>query len=298
VTRQKTPPRITVVGSANLDQVLTVDRAPGPGETVSSSAYAEESGGKGLNQALAAARTGAAVRFVGAVGGDDAGHLVRRALRDAGIDDSTLRATTDPTGRALIVVDADRENRIVLLGGANHGVVSLGADDRAAITSADAVLLQLELPLEVVAEAAHAAAEAGVLVALTPAPAQPLPPALLADVSILFANEHETAELTGVDDPEAAVAALLDLVPAVVVTRGAAGSDHADRTGRRHHQPAVPVTAVDTTGAGDVYAGVFVTAYAGGSGVEAAMERAARAASIAVGRRGTSSSIPTTADLD
>jgi len=293
-----TPPRITVVGSANLDQVFTVDRAPGPGETVGSTAYAEEPGGKGLNQALAAARTGAAVRFVGAIGDDKAGRLVRRTLQDSGVDVSTLRTTSDPTGRALIVVDADRENRIVLLGGANHGVLSLSPDDRTAITSADAVLLQLELPLELVAEAAHVAAEAGVLVALTPAPVQPLPPALLADVSILFANEHETRALTDRADPEAAVAALLDLVPAVVVTRGADGSDYADRTGLRHHQPAAPVTAVDTTGAGDVYAGVFVTAYAAGSGVEAAMERAARAASIAVGRRGTSSAIPTTADLD
>lgn len=289
---------LVVVGSCNLDQVLTVVRAPGPGETVGSEGYVEEPGGKGLNQALAAARMGAAVRFVGAVGDDEAGRLVRRTLQDSGVDTGHLREVPGPTGRAVIVVDAERENRIVLLGGANTSVVSLDSAARAAVTAADGLLVQLELPLPVVVEAAQAAARAGVPVALTPAPVQPLADELLAATSVLFANEHEMVAITGERDLDTGLATLLDLVPAALVTRGAQGSDYVDRSGRRHHQQARTVEPVDTTAAGDVYAGVFMSAYCSGAGVEVAMARATTAASLAVGRRGTSGSIPTAPEVD
>jgi ribokinase len=290
-------PRIAVVGSCNLDQMLSVAIAPGPGTTVSAADYFEEPGGKGLNQALAAARMGADVSFVGAVGDDDAGRLVRRVLLDSGVDVERLRQVDGHTGRAVIVVEETGDNRIVLVPGANGSVVSLDADDRAAVSGADALLLQLELPQQVAREAAFVAREADVLVALTPAPAQPIDEELLAATSILFANEHEMMALTRERDVTLGLRRLLDLVPTAVVTRGDRGSDYADRTGLSHHVDAAPVDPVDTTAAGDVYAGVFVTARCSGSSIPEAMRRATLAASVAVQRRGTSGSIPTAAEL-
>ncbi len=290
--------RVVVVGSCNLDQVLTVPVAPGPGVTVSARAYVEEPGGKGLNQALAAARAGARVAFVGAVGDDDPGRLVREVLHAATVDVDLLRVVDTGTGRAVIVVDDDRENRIILLPGANGTVTSLGAPDRVAVAAADAVLLQLELPMSVVLEAARTAAEAGALVGLTPAPVQPLPDGLLADVSVLFANEHELAAITDESDLDRGLAALLDRVPAAVVTLGARGSVYADRAGARHRVDAIAVEPVDTTAAGDVYAGVFVATHTAGAGVREAMARASVAAALAVTRRGTSGSIPTAQEVD
>jgi ribokinase len=188
------------------------------------------------------------------------------------------------------MVDAAGENRIVLLGGANATVPSLTPADREAIAGSDGLLLQLELPQSVAVEAAEVAADAGALVALTPAPVQPLADRLLELTGLLFVNEHEAASIAGDRD-------LLDLVPAFVVTSGERGSDYADRTGLRLHRDAVRVEAVDTTAAGDVYAGVFLATYLAGFGVEAAMTRATVAASICVTRRGTSGAVPAAAEI-
>ncbi len=290
-------PRITVVGSCNLDQVLTVVQPPGPGATVSATAYVEEPGGKGLNQALAAARAGARVSFVGAVGDDEAGDEVRRLLLDSGVEASRLRRTGDPTGRAVVVVDEAGDNRIVLVAGANGSMVSLDPEDRASVATADALLLQLELPQAVALEAARTAFDARVDVALTPAPIGPLRDELLACTSTLFVNQPEMIALTGEHDLEAGLRRLLKQVPAAVVTRGDRGSDYADRSGLRHHRDAIVVDAVDSTAAGDVYAGVFVATRCAGAEVAQAMVRATVAASLAVRRLGTSGSIPTAAEM-
>ena len=290
-------PHVVVVGSCNLDQVLVGQEFPGPGMTVSADEVFEEPGGKGLNQALAAARMGARVSFIGATGDDGAAEPVRRVLMEAGIDTSRLRRAPGSTGRAFIFVDRQRDNRIVLVPGANGSVTRLDADDRELIASADALLLQLELPQSVAADAAAVAARAGVSVGLTPAPVQPLDPELLAATSIVFANQLEVLALTGRDDLDEAIDDLLEQVPALLLTRGALGSDYADRGGARVHRDALPVAPVDTTAAGDVYAGVYSVARAGGASIEEAMRRATAAAAIAVQRRGTSSAIPTAQEV-
>ena len=288
---------IAVVGSCNLDQVLVGRRFPDAGMTVAADDFFEEPGGKGLNQALAAARMGAHVAFIGVVGGDDAGGSVREVLERSGVDTARLRRAGGRTGRAFIFVDEHRDNRIVLLAGANATMTGLEAEDREAIEGADAVLLQLELPQSVAVEAAETARRAGVLVGLTPAPVQALDARLLDATSILFANELEAQEIADCADAQDAVERLLDRVPAVVVTRGARGSDYADRTGLRIHRDALEVTPVDTSAAGDVYAGVFTAARASGAGVETSMDQATAAAAIVVQRRGTSNAIPTAREV-
>ena len=291
------PAHVAVVGSCNLDQVLVGRRFPDAGMTVSADDFFEEPGGKGLNQALAAARSGARVTFVGVVGEDDAGTSVREVLERSGVDTARLRRASGSTGRAFIFVDEHRDNRIVLLAGANGSLTGLAPEDREVIERADAVLLQLELPQSVAIEAAETARSAGVLVGLTAAPVQPLDPRLVSATSLLFVNELEAREIAGCADAEDAVERLLGRVPAVVVTRGARGSDYADRTGLRVHRDAADVTPVDTSAAGDVYAGVFTAARASGAGVEAAMGQATAAAAIVVQRRGTSGAIPTAQEV-
>ena len=292
-----TPAHVAVVGSCNLDQVLVGRRYPEAGMTVSADDFFEEPGGKGLNQALAAARIGARVSFVGAVGDDDAGSSVREVLRRSGVDTDRLRRTSGSTGRAFIFVDEQHDNRIVLLLGANGILTKLGLEDREVIEAADAVLLQLELPQSVVLEAAETARRAGVPVALTAAPVRPLDPRLLDATSLLFVNELEALEIAECAEPDEALTRLLELVPAVVVTRGGLGSDYADRTGLRTHRDAAVVTPIDTSAAGDTYAGVFVAARTGGADVETAMGQATAAAAIVVQRRGTSTAIPTAREV-
>jgi ribokinase len=295
-----TPVPIGVVGSANMDLVVTADRAPGRGETVLGRGFTTGPGGKGANQAVAAARAGAAVRMVGAVGRDEFGDRVLAALRASGVDTAGVRRTAAPTGTAHIVVDAAGENSIVVVPGANGSLDRLTAGDERLLAGCRLVLLQLELPLPAVVAAAAAARAAGARVVLTPAPipAGPLPDRLWSDVDIVVPNEHEAGRLTGTADPAAAATALLDLVPAAVVTLGDRGCRYADRSGRRLAVPARPVAAVDTTAAGDTFAGALAVALAEGAGVAAALEWATAAAALAVQRPGASASMPTRAEID
>lgn len=285
-------PHVVVVGSCNLDHFLEVAQFPASGMTVAARASLDEPGGKGLNQALAAARMGAKVTFIGAVGRDDAGTRIRTLLTQEGIATALLRVAGTSSGSATVVVDDSRENRIVLVAGANASMLALTGDDEAAIRSADLLMVQLELPMAIVLAAAAVAHEAGVPVALTPAPVQPLPAGLLAHTALLLANQHEVRELTGESRSESAIQVLLDRLPAVLVTLGAGGSRYADRAGRSFTAPALKVHSVDTTGAGDVYAGTFVVERLLGEAVDVAMSRASAAAAIATTRRGTSSAIP------
>ena len=284
------PDEVLVVGSANLDVVLSVASIPRPGETVLAGDRTLGPGGKGANQAAAAARAGARSRLVAAVGDDDAASLLRAALVDAGVADG-LRTTTTPTGTAFVVVDTHGENAIVVDLGANAGLVDLTAAELALVRAAQVVLCQLEVPVETATAALTAAAGLRVLNA---APAQDLPSTLTDVVDVLVVNEQEALAVSGRRDLAGAVAVLLSLVPEVVVTMGAAGARVAVRGGDDEIVPGVRARlVVDTTGAGDVFCGVFCAARAAGESSLQAAVLACAAASLSVERAGAGGSSPT-----
>jgi ribokinase len=291
-------PRIAVVGSCNMDISAFVERAPERGETVSGSSSKTSPGGKGANQAIAAARLGGSVSFIGAVGDDGYGRALRSAFADAGVDTSQLRTVEQETGTALIVVEQSGANRIVVISGANATVTSLTPADRELIEVSSFLLLQLESPLEVVIEAAQVARGAGTAVVLTPAPARPLPDELLRCVDVLVPNEHEALLVAGSDDLEPAIDVLGSQVPVLVVTLGERGGIRV-ADGVREAFAAPIVDAVDTTAAGDTFVGALTVALAAEhSSWPELLERASAAAAISVGRAGASESMPTAADVD
>ncbi|QEU94998.1 ribokinase [Streptomyces kanamyceticus] len=292
-------PHIAVLGSANMDLVAYVAKAPQRGETVTGREFRTVPGGKGANQAIAAARAGATVSMIGAVGTDAYGTRLRSTLEHSGVDTDLLRTVETSTGTAHIVVDDDGGNSIVVIPGANGSLTALAPGDEGLIASADALLLQLEVPVDGVLAAARAARRHGVRTVLTPAPAQPLPPELLAATDLLLPNEHEAAALTGItDDPHAAAGALLSQVPEVVITLGSRGSLYAARGAEPVVVPARRVTAVDTTGAGDTFAGTLAVALAEGDSVTEALGWASAAAALSVQRTGASASMPYRSEID
>ncbi|MEE1755014.1 ribokinase [Streptomyces sp. SP18CS02] len=289
---------IAVLGSTNMDLVAYVSRAPKLGETVTGRKFRTVPGGKGANQAVAAARAGADVTMIGAVGSDEFGSRLRAGLDSAGVDTDFLRTTEGPSGTAHIVVDDEGGNAIVVIPGANGTVTSLSPGDEALIATADALLLQLELPLSAVTAGAEAARRHGVRTILTPAPARPLPRELLAATDLLVPNEHEAAVLTGLADPLSAAEALLRDVPEVVITLGSSGSLHAARGTRPLTVPAPRVRAVDTTAAGDTFVGALAVALGEGRPVPDALAWASAAAALSVQRPGASSSMPYRTEID
>ncbi|WP_309302769.1 ribokinase [Streptomyces sp. PT12] len=291
-------PAIAVLGSTNMDLVAYTRTAPRRGETVSGREFRTVPGGKGTNQAIAAARAGGAVTMIGAVGDDDFGPRLRAALDGAGVDTAALRTVRGPSGIAHILVDDDGGNSIVVVPGANGTVTSLAPGDEERIAAAGALLMQLELPMEGVLAGARAARARGVRTILTPAPAQPLPDELLALTDLLVPNEHEAAALTGHQVPRRAALAFLDVVPEVVITLGEAGSLHAARGEEPFTVPALPVRAVDTTAAGDTFVGALAVAAGEGRPMVDGLRWAAAAAAHAVQRPGASSSMPTREEID
>ncbi|MGA5101742.1 ribokinase [Streptomyces lavendulocolor] len=289
---------IVVLGSTNMDLVAYVSRAPKLGETVTGREFRTVPGGKGANQAVAAARAGAEVSMIGAVGSDEFGTRLRAGLTGAGVDTDLLRTVDGPSGTAHIVVDDEGSNAIVVVPGANGTVTSLAPGDETLIATGTALLLQLELPLSAVVAGAEAARRHGVRTILTPAPAQPLPPGLLAATDLLVPNEHEAATLTGQADPHAAAEALLRHVPEVVITLGAAGSLYAARGADPVTVPAPRVRAVDTTAAGDTFVGALAVALGEGTPVPDALAWASSAAALSVQRPGASSSMPYRTEID
>nr|WP_083976215.1 ribokinase [Herbidospora sakaeratensis] len=299
---------ITVFGSANMDLVAYVERAPELGQTVSGREFRTICGGKGANQAIASALAGGDVRFVGAVGSDGFGAELREALGRAGVDTAGLRTVPGPSGIAHIVVEDGGANSIIVVPGANGEVSAAdartisgttprggSAEPGAAGRPTDALLLQLELPMPAVVAAARAFSG---LVVLTPAPVVPLPRELLDAVRLLLPNEHEAAAITGLTAPEEALEALLALVPEVVVTLGADGAIYGSRDGSRLRVPGRPVDAIDTTAAGDTFAGAFTVARTEGRTAKEALEFATAAAALSVRRPGASTSMPTRAEID
>ncbi|MBG0856086.1 ribokinase [Streptomyces spinoverrucosus] len=290
--------RIAVLGSTNMDLVAYVEKAPQRGETVTGREFRTIPGGKGANQAIAAARAGATVSMIGAVGNDPFGTRLRATLEHSGVNTDHLRTTEGPSGTAHIVVDDEGGNAIVVVPGANGTVDHLVPGDEGLISSADALLLQLEIPLPAVVAGARTARAHGVRTVLTPAPARPLPRALLTRVDLLVPNEHEAATLTGIPDPREAATALLDQVPEVVVTLGAAGSLHVSRGAAPLTVPAPQVTAVDSTGAGDTFAGTLAVALCEGRPMREALTWAAAAAALSVQREGASASMPYRSEIE
>ncbi|MER5192660.1 ribokinase [Streptomyces sp. NPDC002755] len=289
---------IVVLGSTNMDLVAYVEKPPQRGETVTGREFRTIPGGKGSNQAVAAARAGATVSMIGAVGNDAFGTRLRSTLEHSGVNTDHLRTVESPSGTAHIVVDDEGGNAIVVVPGANGTVDHLVPGDEVLISSADALLLQLEVPLAAVVASARAARAHGVRTILTPAPAQPLPPELLAVTDLLVPNEHEAATLTGRTDPREAATALLDSVPEVVITLGSSGSLYAARGAQPLTVPAPRVTAVDSTGAGDTFVGALAVALGEGQPVREALAWASAAAALSVQRPGASASMPYRSEIE
>ncbi|GAA3759411.1 ribokinase [Salinactinospora qingdaonensis] len=291
-------PQIAVFGSVNMDLVAYVDTAPARGETVTGTHFSQIPGGKGANQAVAAARAGGEAAFLGAVGDDAFGPHLRAALADSGVDVTGLHTVSGPSGVAHIVVENDGSNSIIVIPGANGTVTGLREGDTALIAGSDALLLQFELPMAGVVAAATAARAAGVPTVLTPAPARQPPEELWEAVDVIVPNQHEAAAITGESDPRSALAALLRRVPEAVITLGEEGALHGSREQRPIHVPAAQVRAVDTTAAGDTFCGAFAVARAEGAAVEEALRFATAAALLAVGREGASTSMPTRGEIE
>jgi ribokinase len=285
--------RVWVVGSLNVDRPWRVERHPEVGETVTGSMLAPVPGGKGLNQAVAAARLGAPVGLVGCVGGDDDGRWLRAVAVEEGIAIEHLATDPDlPTGSALIVIADDGANTVTVASGANASATFATAP----ITSEDVVCAQLEVPAETVAAALLAAHEAGARSILNPSPIGP-GVSLVPSADVVVVNEHEAAALSGIGgDPLAHARAIRTGDQTVVVTLGAHGLV---ATGPEGDQilPGIPVHVADTTGAGDCFLGVLAASLADGHALPSALERANRAAAVAVTRPGTVDAMPHPADL-
>lgn len=274
-------PTVTVVGSVNLDLVARCPQLPRPGETITAESFARFPGGKGANQALAAKRAGSDVSLIGAVGEDSDAEEALALLVEAGVDLSGVRRVDAPTGLALITVSESGENQIVVVPGANH----LLATDMIDIGATDAVLCQLEIPMDAVVAAAERTQG---LFCVNAAPATALPAEVLERADVLIVNETERDLLSD---------QLADTGALVVVTLGAAGAK-AFRGGRvvAEVQPP-PVDPVDTVGAGDAFCGALVTALAGGTTVAAALRYGCIAGALATTRQGAQPSLPTAAEI-
>ena len=295
---------IVVVGSSNTDMVIRLPRIPEPGETIIGGDFSMAAGGKGANQAVAAARAGGQVAFIGRLGTDSFGEQAIRGLAGDGINvEGVVRDPDAPSGVALIFVGSDGENSIAVASGAN---ARLSVDDveraRDVIASARVLLVQLECPLETVRAAVRLAAPEAIVI-LNPAPAQPLDNDLLGQVSILTPNASEAELLTGVaiEDEAGAARAATALrargVHTVLITLGPRGTYVAGE----EFQGMVPgfiVTAVDTTAAGDVFNGALAVALAEKAPLGGAVRFANAAAALSVTKRGAQPSVPSRRDID
>jgi ribokinase len=303
------PGTVLIVGSVNADLVVSVERRPAAGETVLGSGLAILPGGKGANQAVAAARLGARAELLARVGDDSFGAMLRAGLREQGVGTARLATVPGPSGVALITVGPDGDNAIIVAPGANAALTPVavrGARD--AFAAAAVVSAQLEVPLDAVEAAAALAGECGARFILNLSPARGVPAALLAAADPLVVNEHEAAVLLGGGGPgdeggppagraRSRAAALLGRGPrSVVVTLGARGALAADASGQ-WHVPSPRVTVADTTGAGDAFTGALAWRLSLGDALPDAAALAARAGAAAVAGRGAQSSYPTAARL-
>ncbi|OYP99288.1 ribokinase [Pseudomonas mandelii] len=298
------PAKVVVIGSLNMDLVTRASRLPRAGETLIGQSFATVSGGKGANQAVAAARLGAQVSMVGCVGSDAYGEELRGALLAEQIDCQAVSSVDGSSGVALIVVDDSSQNAIVIVAGAN-GALTPQVIDRfdAVLQAADVIICQLEVPDATVGHALKRGRELGKIVILNPAPAsRPLPADWYASIDYLIPNESEASALSGlsVDSLSSAETAATRLIALgagkVIITLGAQGSMFANGTGFEHF-PAPKVKAVDTTAAGDTFVGGFAAALASGKTEAEAIRFGQVAAALSVTRAGAQPSIPTLSDV-
>ncbi|MGH8374109.1 MAG: ribokinase [Pseudomonas sp.] len=298
------PAKVVVIGSLNMDLVTRAPRLPKGGETLIGQSFTTVSGGKGANQAVAAARLGARVSMIGCVGNDAYGEALRGALLAEQIDCQAVSTIGGSSGVALIVVDDSSQNSIVIVPGAN-GALTAEAIDRfdSVILAADVLICQLEVPDASVGHALKRGRELGKTVILNPAPAsRPLPSDWYASIDYLIPNESEASALSGlsVDSLESAQAAATRLMAMgagkVIITLGAQGSLFADGQ-RFEHFPAPVVKAVDTTAAGDTFVGGFAAALAAGKDEAQAIRFGQVAAALSVTRAGAQPSIPALSDV-
>lgn len=297
--------KIVVIGSCNTDMVISMDHLPLPGETLIGGEFFMNSGGKGANQAVAAARLGGNVSFIAKVGNDPFGKRALEQYRAEGIDvKHILTDPEQPSGVALIMVDAQGENSIAVASGANAHLTTKDLDNAKEILSrADIVLMQLETPINTVEHAANVAKRSGAKVILNPAPAQPLPESLLQNLYILIANETEAefisgTQITDMDSVARAADILCDKgVEKVVITLGSRGAFVKER-GNYHQIPGLKVKAVDATAAGDTFCGALCVALAEGKNLTEAVTFANRCAAVTVTRMGAQSSLPYRSEIE
>ncbi|HCC6403790.1 ribokinase [Klebsiella pneumoniae] len=301
----KTAGKLVVLGSINADHILNLDAFPTPGETVTGHHYQVAFGGKGANQAVAAGRSGADIAFIACTGDDDIGERIRRQLASDKIDVAPVRAVAgEATGVALIFVNAEGENVIGIHAGANAALsVSQVEAEKERIASAQALLMQLESPLESVIAAAKIAHHHHTTVVLNPAPARELPDELLALVDIITPNETEAEKLTGIrvesDEDAAKAANVLHAkgIGTVMITLGSRGV-WLSAEGESRRIPGFRVQAIDTIAAGDTFNGALVTALLEGTALSEAIRFAHAAAAIAVTRKGAQPSVPWRTEID
>jgi ribokinase len=297
-------PRVVVVGSSNTDMVIKSKTLPRAGETVTGGEFFMAAGGKGANQAVAAARAGAETTFIARLGDDMFGQKALENFKKDGLNtDFVLVDKETPSGIALIFIDAQGENIISVAPGSNARLSPQDVEKaKEAISRADVVLMQLEIVLETVESAVEMASVAGCKVILNPAPGRKLPPSLLARIDLLTPNETETAILTGlpVDTDKTARTAGEELrglgVGAVVMTLGKKGALIIGQDAL--HIPAKKVNPVDTVGAGDAFNGALAVAIAEGKELKEAVEFAAAAGAIACTRYGAQPSMPSREEID
>ena len=297
--------KIVVVGSSNTDLIIKLNRIPRPGETIIGGKFASAPGGKGANQAVAAARAGGAVTLIARVGCDDMGKKAVAGFASDGINVNYVSwDRANPSGVALIFVGQDGENSIAVASGANERLSPTDVRRAAkAFRGVRVLVLQLETPLDTVRTAVELAARAGVKVLLNPAPARELPGKLLEQVDILTPNEGEAEMLTGIKVRDrnaaarAAEALLARGVESVIITMGSRGAFVAGRE-IRQMIPAYKVKAVDTTAGGDVFNGALAVALAEGRSLLAAARFATAAAAISVTRLGAQTSAPTRREIN
>ena len=297
---------VLVIGSANLDYIVRVATPPAPGETVLAESMIKHPGGKGANQAVAAARMGADVRFVGCVGDDDDGALLLRELRAEGVDTTAVEIVVhERTGLALVSVFDSGENSITVVPGANFALEaarvqrSLDSDD----APASVVVLQAEIKSDIIHAAVLAAEAAGARVVVNLAPYRRLPPAVLAVCDPLVVNQSEAAAMVGFEIPDVeaarrALTVLTDAVRSAVITLGESGACWADATGSGYVAAPYVEAVVDSTGAGDAFVGALAAELAAGWTIGDATALGVRAGSFAVGRYGAQSSYPMKSDLE
>ena len=295
---------VIVVGSANQDYVISSSALPEPGETRLADGLKKLSGGKGANQAVAAARLGATVHFVGAVGDDDDGTRMLETLRSEGINTEAVEVTSEPTGLAIVTVLSGGENAITVVPGANSTVTADRAADasRRLATPGGVLVVQAEIPVPTIAAAVKAAAEVGLRPVINLAPYTELPADVVALADPLVVNEVEAADMIGRivrDIPEVLQAAqeLASRARSVVITIGGAGSCWADGEGAGHVPAPEVDEVVDTTGAGDAFVGALAARLAEGSDLEAAVQYGVEVGTFAVTRSGAQASYPTPSDL-